>query len=295
MNAPFQSMDIAALRTVLAVAEAGSVTGAAGRLNCVPSAVTARLRALEAEVGQPLFVRLPRGMAPTPAGEVLLGYARRASRLLEDAARALAPDAEPRGTLRVGATDTTATVHLPGVFARYHEAHPGVVLALRSAITSELLAELRAHRLDCAVVNAVPDDPALRSDPIRTERLVLASARSVADPFARSPATMLAARPGGAQRARVEAWWQAAGGPPTEVIELPSIGLRLCFAAAGIGIAALPESALGVLGVGRALRIHPIPEPWCLQQVALVSPADAAPFAAMEAFRAMLLSAYGGP
>jgi DNA-binding transcriptional LysR family regulator len=286
-------MDVAALRTVLAVAEAGSVTGAAARLHCVPSAVTARLRALEAELGQPLFVRRPRGMAPTPAGEVLLGYARSAVRLMEEAARAVAPEAEPRGTLRVGATDTTATVHLPAVFARYHEAHPQVALALRSAITSDLLAEVRAHRLDCAIVNTVPREPVFRCDRIRTERLVLATARAMTDPFARSPATMLAARAGGAQRARVEAWWREAGGPPTDVIELPSIGLRLSFAAAGIGVAALPASALEVLGVRRSLRIHAIPEPWCLQDVALVARADAAPFAAMAAFRAMLLDLYG--
>lgn len=286
-------MDVAALRTVQAVAEAGSVTAAAARLHCVPSAVTARLRALEAELGQPLFVRRPRGMTPTPAGVVLLGYAARAIRLMDEAARALAPGAAPQGTLRIGATDTSATVHLPPVFARFHEAHPAVTLRLTSMVTRELLAEVREHRLDCAIVNAVPRSPALRCDRIRTERLVLASARSVRDPFERSPATVLAARAGGAQRARIEAWWREAGGPPMEVIELPSIGLRLSFAAAGIGVTAVPASALGVLGAERTLRLHEIPPPWCEQDVTLVTRADAPPFAAMDAFREMLLEAYG--
>ena len=286
-------MDIAALRTVAAVADAGSVTAASVRLHCVPSAVTARLRALEAELGQALFVRRPRGMTPTPAGEVLLGYARRAIALMDEAARALAPDAAPEGPLRIGATDTSATVHLPPVFARYHETHPAVTLSVASMVTRELLEEVREHRLDCVIVNTAPRDPALRCDRVRTERLVLATARSVGDPF-RRPATFLAARAGGAQRARVEAWWREVGGPPVEVIELPSIGLRLSFAAAGIGVTAVPASALTVLGVERALRLHPIPEPWCLQDVALVTRADAAPFAALEAFRAMLLEAYGG-
>lgn len=287
-------MDVAALRTVAAVADAGTVTAAAARLHCVPSAVTARLRALEAELGQSLFVRRPRGMTPTPAGEVLLCYARRAMALMEEATRALACDAAPAGTLRIGATDTSATVHLPPVFARYHEVHPAVTLELASMVTGELLEEVREHRLDCAIVNTLPRDSALRCDLVRTERLVLATARPVRDPFALNPATFLAARAGGSQRARVEAWWREAGGPPVEVIELPSIGLRLSFAAAGIGVTALPASALTVLGVERTLRLHPIPEPWCLQEVALVTRADAAPFPALEAFRAMLLKAYGG-
>lgn len=286
-------MDLVDFRTIRAIVEAGTVTGAASRLNCVPSAVTARLRGLEEELKQPLFARLPRGMSLTPAGEIILEYAHRAIDLVEEATRALEPDAKPRGRLRIGATDTSATVHLPPVFARYHETFPKVTLNLQSLVTDELLREVRNARLDCAVVNTMPHDPSLRSDLIRTERLVLATARSMTDPFARSPATFLAARAGGAQRQRIETWWQASGGPPMEVIELPSIGLRLSFAAAGNGIAALPLSALEILGVAGSLRVHEIPEPWCFQDVAIVTRADAAPFAALTAFREMLLAAYG--
>jgi DNA-binding transcriptional LysR family regulator len=286
-------MDIVAFRTVRAVARAGGVTAAAVELNCVPSAITARIRQIEAEIGQPLFVRRPRGMQPTPAGEILVGYAERAIRLVDEAALALAPTAAPRGTLRIGATDTSATVHLPAVFARYHEAHPQVALEVASMVTRDLLRAVREMRLDCAIVNAIPRDPAIRADRIRTETLVLASARGIADPFARRPATFLAARAGGAQRAQVEAWWREAAGVPMEVIELPSIGLRLSFAAAGIGLTVVPASALDVLSVGGALRLHAIPEPWCRQDVALATRADAPRFPALEAFRAMLLEAYG--
>ena len=287
-------MDILDLRTVNAVAEAGSVTAAAERLGCVPSAVTARLRGLEARLGQPLFVRLPRGMSPTPAGKLLRDYAVRAVALMDEAARAMEPGAEPRGVLRIGATDTSATIHLPPVFASYHDAYPDVSLQVTSLVTSELVQDVLRGRLDCAIVNTMPSDPALVCDRVRTERLVLATARAYADPFERSPATFLAARAGGAQRARIEAWWREAGGPPMTVIELPSIGLRLSFAAAGIGVTALPVSALDVLGVSGNLRLHPIPEPWCDQEIAFVARAEGARFSALAAFRKMLLRAYGG-
>ncbi|NUB15701.1 LysR family transcriptional regulator, partial [Azospirillum brasilense] len=73
-------MDLAGLRVVKAVADAGSVSRAAETLNCVQSNVTARLKRLEEDLGVPLFLRLSRGMAPTPAGRVLADYADRVLR-----------------------------------------------------------------------------------------------------------------------------------------------------------------------------------------------------------------------
>jgi DNA-binding transcriptional LysR family regulator len=65
------SLDL--LRTFLAVYRAGSVTGGAELLGVSQPSVTAQVKALEAELGRPLFERLPRGMAPTAAGEELAG------------------------------------------------------------------------------------------------------------------------------------------------------------------------------------------------------------------------------
>jgi DNA-binding transcriptional LysR family regulator len=65
------SLDL--LRTFLAVYRAGSVTGGAELLGVSQPSVTAQVKALEADLGRPLFERLPRGMAPTAAGEELAG------------------------------------------------------------------------------------------------------------------------------------------------------------------------------------------------------------------------------
>lgn len=64
-------MDLAGLRVVKAVADTGSVSRAAEALNCVQSNVTARIKRLEEDLGVDLFLRLSRGMEPTPAGRVL--------------------------------------------------------------------------------------------------------------------------------------------------------------------------------------------------------------------------------
>src|SRR5512138_2687054 len=97
-----------------AVAEARSVTRAAERLHRVQSNVTAHVLGLERELGVKLFHRQPRGMVPTPAGNVLLGYTRRLLALAEEARRA-AQEAEGNGgPFTLGSMETTAAVRLPG-------------------------------------------------------------------------------------------------------------------------------------------------------------------------------------
>ena len=286
-------MDIVGLRTLSTVVRTGSMTRAADVLNCVPSAVTQRLKSLETEVGRRLVARQRSGVVPTPAGRVLLRYAEDAVRLFDEAARALQDDAQPAGTLKVGVTDTAATVYLPPVFARYHETHPEVALEITSSVTSELISMVREHALDCAIVNGTIDDPALRFEHVRTERLVLVSARTVDDPYAANPVTFLAAREGGRQRQRIEEWWAARGGPAMRILTLPSIGHRLSFAAAGVGVTVMPVSALGSLPGRDSIRLHPLEEPWCWQETAFVTRQGAFPMASERAFRDVLRAEFG--
>ncbi|WP_226781414.1 LysR family transcriptional regulator [Oceaniglobus trochenteri] len=284
-------MNLANLTTLKIVCDTASVTKAAARLHCVPSAVTARLKQLEAEVGQKLVTRESSGMVPTPTGRILLEYSEKAIKLFDEAAKAVRHDAEPRGTLRVGATDTAATIYLPPVFARYHETYPDVTFEITSTVTSELIALVKAHDLDCAIINTQPADPALNIEMVRRERLVLASARRVSDPFGQRDSTFLAARAGGAQRKHIEQWWASSGYPQLRIIEMPSIGLRLSFAAAGIGITVLPLSALENIANRDTVRLHDIPEPWCWQDTVLISRADSPEFAARRRFADILHAA----
>jgi DNA-binding transcriptional LysR family regulator len=82
-------VDLRALRVVVAIAEQGSVTRAAGSLHQSSSAVSHTLVALETELGVDLFHRLPRGMALTDAGEVFVAAARRALHEAEVARRSV--------------------------------------------------------------------------------------------------------------------------------------------------------------------------------------------------------------
>src|SRR5262249_62101109 len=101
-------MDAADLKIFEAVARTGSMNKATAVLHTVQSNVTARIQALEAELGCKLFERNRRGGVLTPAGRRLLPFAARAVPLFADAKRAAADDGAPSGGLVIGALEATA-------------------------------------------------------------------------------------------------------------------------------------------------------------------------------------------
>ncbi len=89
-------MSLDQIRSFVAVAETGAVVRAAARLHLSQPPLTRRIRALEDELGAPLFERLPRGMRMTPAGEAFLPHARQVLAAVDAAARAVS-DRRPPG------------------------------------------------------------------------------------------------------------------------------------------------------------------------------------------------------
>ena len=110
-------MELAQLKMVRAVAQTGSVAQAALQLHCVPSNITTRIKQLESELGTPLFIRAGRGLAISAAGEIFLGYCERILALVDESKRAGDANAIPRGTLRIGAVESSASGRLPPAFA----------------------------------------------------------------------------------------------------------------------------------------------------------------------------------
>ena len=132
-------MDASDLRVFEAVARLGGISRAATELNTVQSNVTARIRSLEAGLGEPLFQRHSRGVTLTAAGERLLPYAHRIAALLVEATAAVRDDGTPRGALIIGSLETTAALRLSPVLASYVAAYPDVDLTLRPGTTAELV------------------------------------------------------------------------------------------------------------------------------------------------------------
>lgn len=144
-------LDSDLMRAFLAVADTGTVTGAADRIGRTQSAVSMQIRRLEESLGQPLFHRLPRGVALTPRGEQLMPYARRVTSLLDEAATALR-EKPLIGPVRIGIPDEYAETVLPRALAAFSERHTGVEVTVRCDFTSPQLAALTADQLDLAVI-----------------------------------------------------------------------------------------------------------------------------------------------
>src|SRR5215469_11831319 len=145
-------MDAAGLRVFEAVARLGGMSRAAVELNTVQSNVTARIQALEADIGSTLLERHSRGVSLTQAGRRLLLYADKVARLLDDARRAARDDGVPRGVLTIGSLETTAALRLTPLLTRYAMDYPAVDLVLRTGTTCELVSGVLEQRVDGAYV-----------------------------------------------------------------------------------------------------------------------------------------------
>lgn len=143
--------DLDVLRTFVTGVELGSFASASQQLHLSTSAVSAQLKRLQEQVGEPLLRRTGRGLVPTARGETLLSYARRLLELNDEAAAALQGWAL-HGEVRVGLAEDFSGSLLPTVLARFARAHPQLRIEARVGRNATLLDALSHDALDLALV-----------------------------------------------------------------------------------------------------------------------------------------------
>lgn len=252
-------MELSDLVIFRAVVREGGIVRAARKLDRVPSNVTTRIRQLEASVGVPLFTRERRRLALSQGGERLLEYAERLL-LLSDEARTAVADAAPAGILRLGALESTTASRLPGVLAAYHAAHPAMSVELATGTNDALTAAVLDRRFHAAFVAEAPSDRRLASLPLFRERLVIVSSRD--HPPVRSPAdvegdAVIAFPDGCFYRRLLFRWLGEKKLPSLRVVELASYHAIVTSAAAGVGLALVPESVLATVRHAEVKRHRP--------------------------------------
>ncbi|QDH21936.1 LysR family transcriptional regulator [Saccharibacillus brassicae] len=125
-------MELRQLNTFRTVASTLNFTRAAEALNYVPSNVTMQIKALEQELGVPLFDRLGKQLVLTTAGKRFLIHARDVLDKLAEARSDLHDDGQLSGTLTIGANEVVCAYRLPAVFRKFRSRYPGVRLIFRS-------------------------------------------------------------------------------------------------------------------------------------------------------------------
>jgi DNA-binding transcriptional LysR family regulator len=254
-------MELADLRIFRSVVQEGGVTRAAEKLNRVQSNVTTRVRQLEADLGVQLFIREGKKLHLSPEGKLLLDYADRLLDLAQEARDAL-QDAKPRGRLRLGSMESTASVRLPVPMSEYLSRYPDVSLELRIGTPRELAPAVRAGELDAALVAEPIADAPFEKIPLYDEELVIIA--SANHPPIKSPSDVngrpvLAFEAGCPYRQRMENWFAGSGEMSDRVIETSSYHAILGCAVAGMGISMVPRIVLKTFPDVKLLSIHAIP------------------------------------
>ncbi|MET8828210.1 LysR family transcriptional regulator [Streptomyces sp. NPDC004610] len=254
-----------ALRVLVAVAETGSFTRAAVRLNYTQSAVSRRIAALEQRAGGTLFERLPRGVRLSPAGRVLHQHALEVLGRLARAERELAAlHAGQGGLLHVGAFGTANISLLPAALRALGEARPEVEPVVVEAPSAGLMERLADGALDLAVISDYPyglpsaegvttallcDDELLVALPAGHR---LASGGPV-DLLELSDEAWLQHAYGDRPTLLADAWARV-GGAPRKIIRIAEWTGKFGYVAAGLGVALVPSLAAWAVPGDIALR-----------------------------------------
>lgn len=250
------------------VARLGSFTAAGQAMGFTQSAISRQISTLEAEIGSPLFDRLPRGVRLTEPGRHLLPHAEAVLDRLAGARRELTELRElTSGRVRVGAFPTADASMMPRTLGTFRAAHPDVMVLLREGFTRTLMTRLQEGDLDLAVVGSGTDGP-LETEPadlhpLMDDPMMVALPRD--HPLAGREDIRLAELAGDhwiAGSARVEETLVSAfvrqGFRPEIEFVVGEWTAKQAFVAAGLGVTLIPSLAAGVVRPDIVLAsLHP--------------------------------------
>ncbi|HKS10214.1 MAG TPA: LysR family transcriptional regulator [Pyrinomonadaceae bacterium] len=167
-------MEIRQLRAFVAIAETGTFTAGALRVHVTQAAISMQIRQLESEIGARVFVRAPRHVILTEAGEQLL---RRARHILREHDAALDEIAElagaERGRLRIGsASAMVLTEQLPAILKELRKQHPAAEISVTSGTSEVLVDQILAGEVDIAFVSLPVDVRGIKTERLSEDQLV---------------------------------------------------------------------------------------------------------------------------
>jgi LysR family nitrogen assimilation transcriptional regulator len=273
-------MDVKQLKALVTVAEVGSVTRAAELLRIVQPAVTRQIRALEDELGVPLFERTHHGMRPTAAGVNLADRARRALTELDRARAELAvAPGTVAGIVSVGLLESTAgLLSEPLVSAVLHD-HPGIELRVLTAYSGHLQQWLDSGDLDLSLLYNLTNTPSLNVRPLVSEKLWVVAPAS-AGLEASLPVTLAEAAnhplvmpaPGHGLRTLIDRAIAQVQAEVDITVQTNSMGLQKRLVQRGHGWTILPGAGIADDVAAGALSAAPLVEPEVWRSIVLGTP-----------------------
>ncbi|HEY2791717.1 MAG TPA: LysR family transcriptional regulator [Micromonosporaceae bacterium] len=289
-------MQMHQLEYFLAVVDARHFTRAAEAVGIAQPSLSQQIKALERDVGAPLFHRVRGNLTLTEAGQILLPIARR---IVADAETARYEIRElsglHRGRVRLGATPSLCTGLLPPMLASFRKAYPGIQLLISESGSRDLARSLVEGALDLALIidSRAAADPQLDTRRLLDEELVLIEPGppAVAAPI---PVTALEGLPlvmfreGYDLRDATLAACRAAGFEPTYAVEGGEMDAVLEFVRAGLGHAIVPSTV-----VRDRFRVTPFAQPGLRRTVLLARRREPRPPRAAQALAEAIINSLG--
>jgi molybdate transport repressor ModE-like protein len=237
------------LQYFVAVAEIGSISGAARQLSVAQSAVTEAVKELESDLGAVLLDRSGRGVALTHKGQQFLRHAGRILEAVADARRSFSDDNAPSGELQLGASSLVAGYILADLIARFRRAFAMVTVAAVEDSAEYLEHLLVNGELDVAVmvISRLHEPDALQAEILEESNLrvwlplghPLAASKeiSLADVAAEKQIVLTVDE----IQESAAAYWRRRGLRPDTVFRTRSVEAVRSLVATGAGVAILPD------------------------------------------------------
>lgn len=266
--------DLADLRLFIHIAESPSLTQGARRAFLSPAAASARIKALENQLGSRLLYRDNRGVELTPAGERLLQHARLILRQVEYLKSEFTEHgADQAGHIRIFANTTAVTEFLPEVLAGFLGERPGVTVDLQERLNRDIVRSVLDGSSDLGIIAGPVVAPGLQVIHFSTDRLVLGV--PVGHPLSTRPSVTLGdtlqyphvgLHEGSTLQTFLREQVARMGASLLLRIQVSSFEAICRMIETGVGIGVIPESAALRHSHTMKLAMVKLDEPWALRE-----------------------------
>ncbi|CUH62317.1 CysJI operon transcriptional activator [Thalassovita gelatinovora] len=289
------------LQLFVQIAEAGNLTRGAQRAFLSAPAASARMRALEDQLGAQILYRSNKGISLTKAGETLLHHARLILRQVDFLKDDFAGD-DFGGHVRIFANTTAVTEFLPELLADFMAERPQLTVDLQERLTHDILRGIQDGTADLGIFSGEVDAGELEVIRFSTDRLLLATPRGhtlTARPEVRLAETLdyehIGLHEGSTLLAFLRGLMEKNGYERALRIQVRSFEAMCRLVEAGVGIGVVPESAARRHARTMQLELVRLSDDWALRDrcVALRS-RSALPRSARALVEALIQSGVGG-
>lgn len=266
--------DLADLRLFIHIAEAPSLTQGARKACLSPAAASARIKALESQLGNRLLYRDNRGVEITPAGQRLLHHARLILRQVEYLKSEFTDyGTDAAGHIRIFANTTAVTELLPQVLAGFLAQRPGVTVDIQEKLNRDIVRGVLDGSSDLGIIAGPVAAKGLQVLHFSTDRLVLAVPQG--HPLGEHQRIRLSdtlqyphigLHEGSTLNSFMREQVEKIGETLPLRIQLSSFEAICRMIEAGVGIGVLPETAARRHSLSMALSIIELDEPWVIRE-----------------------------